>query len=127
MFGLEDKAPAQAAAAAAAAPSPDITAAREVLAAQQRDLEASRAAFMDQQTRYLQDLTRLSADMANRPNAVPQGVSEGPPDISTGDSPVSEAETALDAQRRGRKALRIDLQSSGTGSGAGAGLNVPRG
>ena len=79
---------------------------------------------MEQQNATLQSFADLASQVANRPNATPQGLGGEEPTI-TSDTP-NEDEDNLDALRRGRRGLRIDLQAS-TPGGASGGLNVPRG
>ena len=97
---------------------------RAALAAQQARLEEERAAFQAAQQETLRQFADLAASAANRPNASPQGLSSTEqPQIG---SDVPDDEDNLDALRRGRRSLRIDLQASAPGA-SGAGLNVPRG
>lgn len=56
--------------------------------------------------------------------ASPQGLSQTEAPQVSSDTPDDEEN--LDALRKGRRGLRIDLQASSAGS-AGGGLNVPRG
>jgi len=94
------------------------------LAAQQARLEEERRAFQASQQETLARFADLAAQAANRPSATPQGLAQtDAPQISS-DTPDDEEN--IDALRRGRRGLRIDLQASSGGS-AGGGLNVPRG
>jgi hypothetical protein len=122
MLGFNKKAPP-----APSGPDPrDVALAetRAALEAQQARLEAERRAFMDAQNKTLQDFADLAAQVASRPNAIPQGLGGEEPMV-TSDMP-NEDEENMDALRRGRRGLRIDLAAPIPGA-AGAGLNVPRG
>lgn len=97
---------------------------RAALAAQQARLEEERRQFQAAQQQTLAQFAGLAAQAAARPNATPQGLdTESPQFTSDG---VSADEENVDALRRGRRSLRIDLSTAAPG-GAAAGLNVPRG
>lgn len=123
MLGLESKSRP----APPSGPDPrdvQIAETRAALAAQQARLEEERRLFMEAQNKTLQDFANLASQVAARPNAVPQGIGGEEPTV-TSDTP-SEDEENMDALRRGRRGLRIDLAAPAPGA-AGAGLNVPRG
>jgi hypothetical protein len=120
-LGLQAKTPAVA--VINTPPPADIAQAREELSRQQAALDAQRAEFARSQEAYMASMAQLTADMQARPSAVPQGIVEGPPKVSSAGADA-EQDANLDSQRRGRSRLRIDLQTAAPTTG---GLNIPRG
>lgn len=97
---------------------------RAALEAQNARLEEERRQFQASQQAVLKQFADLAAQAAARPLATPQGTDTETPQFTS--DGATEDEQNLDALRRGRRGLRIDLQATVPG-GAAAGLNVPRG
>lgn len=110
-------------------PDPAIAQERQLLAESAARLDQQRADFSAAQNSALETLSRQIEAANNRPAAPvasgPQGsLTGGAPQFSSAGS--EEEDPTVDANRRGRRALRIDLQGPSGASGSG-GLNVPRG
>jgi hypothetical protein len=103
----------------------EIAETRAALVAQQARLDEDRKSFQTTQQETLKQIADLAAQTASR-QAAPQGLSKTEAPQIASDTPDDDDEENLDALRRGRRGLRIDLQASTTGA-AGSGLNVPRG
>ncbi|HWL80098.1 MAG TPA: hypothetical protein VNR89_04035 [Roseomonas sp.] len=109
---------------------------RAAMEKQQAALYESQKAFQQTQNTYISKIEDLQTQAAEREAAqynaliAAQHAASLPSLVQTNngqeDAPVSEDDALLDSQRKGRRALRIDLQTTAPGSG-GAGLNVPRG
>ena len=102
----------------------EIAETRAALAAQQARLDEDRKSFQTTQQETLKQIADLAAQTASR-QAAPQGLSKTEAPQIASDTPDDDEEN-LDALRRGRRGLRIDLQASSAGY-VGDGLNVPRG
>jgi multidrug efflux pump subunit AcrA (membrane-fusion protein) len=103
----------------------EIAETRAALAAQQARLDEDRKSFQTTQQETLKQIADLAAQTASR-QAAPQGLSKTEAPQISSDTPDDDGEENLDALRRGRRGLRIDLQASSAGY-VGSGLNVPRG
>jgi len=86
----------------------------EATALREREMEFNR-----QQAEYVRTQNEEMMKLASRPT--PMGASEGAGQVQTG----SDDQSSLDSRKRGRAALRIDLNAPQTAGNTG--LNVPRG
>lgn len=93
----------------------------QAIALQQQQLE-----FQRQQQAYVEEHNKKLEELANRPPPPPPAPSA--PTVITGGTAgmvSGDTQSAVDSRKKGRAALRIDLNAPQT---AGAtGLNVPRG
>lgn len=85
-------------------------------------LQAQQLAFQQQHGEYIRQQNETANELASRPPPPPPAPT---PIISTGGMVSNDGQAELDSRKKGRAALRIDLNAPQT---AGAtGLNVPRG
>lgn len=110
---------------------------RQQLASAQQATADSTKAFQDTQSAYLQqvaDATKAASDREavqfeqTRQASVAAGQAAALPQLvqANNGADTGEEGDALDSQKKGRRALRIDLQAT-SGGASGNGLNVPRG
>ena len=110
---------------------------RQILAQQQDELARRSQQFQDAQNAYIARMEELTRQAMEREAAqyeafaAAQHAARLPALVQTNtgieDRSASEEERLLDSQRRGRRALRIDLNAPAIGGASGSGLNVPRG
>jgi len=90
----------------------------QALALQQQQLE-----FQKQQAEYQRQYDEKLAELANRPPPPPPAASAT---VVTGGMAVADnTQNTVDSRKKGRQALRIDLNAPQMAGGTG--LNVPRG